>query len=227
MVKNLIYKDIMKEIEWFRYRHHIFDVLQDCFSMYATAISNQFDFANYRAREDNYLQLIKKYDKEEQEKICSIFGKIVLLCQIENGDYDDYLGKLYMQSETSSKMHGQFFTPYEVSQLMARLLIDNYDLTKDVIVINDPCCGAGGLLIAMVDEISKKGVSIKDKVLVVAQDIDSRCVNMSYIQFALMGIPAVVMKGDTLAYKFTEIWKTPAFFQNYAKFEKVWQSLDR
>ena len=87
--------------------------------------------------------------------------------------------------------------------------------------------GDGGrrLLIAMVDELSRRGISIKDRVLVVAQDIDSRCVNMSYIQFSLMGIPAVVMKGDTLAYKFTDVWRTPAYFENYAKFEKTLQSL--
>ena len=198
-MSELVYKDILKDIEWFRYRHHIVDVLQDCFSMYATTISNRCDFKNYFKREEEYLKLINKYSKEEQEKICSIFGKIILLCGLENSPYDDYLGKLYMQTETSSKVHGQFFTPYGVSQLMAKLTIDNYDLSQDVIVINDPCCGAGGLLIAMVDELSRRGISIKDRVLVVAQDIDSRCVNMAYIQFALMGIPAVVMKGDSLA----------------------------
>ena len=224
-MSELVYKDILKDIECFRYRHHIVDVLQDCFSMYATTISNRCDIKNYFKREEEYLKLIKKYTKEEQEKICSIFGKIILLCGLENSPYDDYLGKLYMQTETSSKVHGQFFTPYGVSQLMAKLTIDNYDLSQDVIVINDPCCGAGGLLIAMVDELSRRGISIKDRVLVVAQDIDSRCVNMAYIQFALMGIPAVVMKGDTLAYKFTDVWRTPAYFENYAKFEKTLQSL--
>ena len=39
-VEDILYKDIAKDIEWFRYRHHIVDVLQDCFSMYAIAISN-------------------------------------------------------------------------------------------------------------------------------------------------------------------------------------------
>ena len=46
-MSELVYKDILKDIEWFRYRHHIVDVLQDCFSMYATTISNRCDFKNY------------------------------------------------------------------------------------------------------------------------------------------------------------------------------------
>ena len=66
-MSDLVYKDILKDIEWFRYRHHIVDVLQDCFSMYATTISNQCDFKNFARREEEYLKLINKYSKEEQE----------------------------------------------------------------------------------------------------------------------------------------------------------------
>ena len=84
----------------------------------------------------------------------------------------------------------------------------------------DPCCGAGGLLIAMVDELSRRGISIKDRVLVVAQDIDSRCVYMTFIQLALMGVPALVYKGDTLSQNFTDVWRTPAYLMNYDVFNK-------
>ena len=59
-MSELVYKDILKDIEWFRYRHHIVDVLQDCFSMYATTISNRCDFKNYTKREEEYFKLINK-----------------------------------------------------------------------------------------------------------------------------------------------------------------------
>lgn len=67
-MNEIVYKDILKDIEWFRYRHHIVDVLQDCFSMYATTISNQCDFKNFARREEEYLKLINKYSKASDDK---------------------------------------------------------------------------------------------------------------------------------------------------------------
>ena len=188
--------------------------------MFAIAISNRFDIANFTKREEQYLKTINKYTKEEQNKICSILGKILILYGGDKPQYNDFLGSLYMLSNSYSKTFGQFFTPYSVSVLMAKILVKNYDLTKEVIIVNDCCCGGGGLLIALVEELERQGVS-KDKILVVGQDIDSRCVNMSYIQLSLLGIPAVILKGDTLTYKFSDIWRTPAYFLNYDKFERV------
>lgn len=221
MIKEQIVKDIVKDLEFFKYKHHLVNVLQDCFELYAISLSNNFDAYKHEEREKEYLRVIGKYNKEEINVITGIFGKIILLCQIEDGEYADYLGQLYMETETNSKEHGQYFTPYSVSQLMAKLTVDNNDLSKDVILLNEPTCGSGGTIIAVIEELQSRGVDIANRVLVVAQDIDSRCVNMAYIQFALMGIPAIIMKGDTLSYQFTDYWRTPAYLMNKAKFDKA------
>ena len=213
-------KEILKDIEFFRYKYHITEFLQDCFSMFAIAISNRFDIANYKEREEEYLKTINKYSKEEQDKICSILGKIILLYGGEKSQYNDFLGSLFMLCNSFSKEFGQFFTPYSVSKLMAKLVVKNYDLTKEVVVVNDCCCGGGGLLIACVEELERQGVP-KERILVVGQDIDRRCVNMSYIQLSLLGIPAVILKGDTISYKFNDIWRTPAYYLNFNKFEQA------
>jgi len=45
---------------------------------------------------------------------------------------------------------------------------------------------------------------------VTAVDVDRRVVHMAYIQFALMHIPALVIKGDILRMEFREEWATCA-----------------
>ena len=220
-MKDNLLNEIIKDYEFFRYKHNMIDVLKDSFCIMANTISNQVDMLHFDTREKEYLQVINQYSKEEQEQLSKIFGKLILLCDTKDGVYNDYLGQIFMRTETNSKMHGQFFTPYHISQLMANISLINSDLEKEVITANDPCCGAGGLMIAMADELNKKGVSVSDRFVVVAQDIDQRCVHMSYIQFSLMGIPAIVMKGNSLTQEYTDIWKTPAFYLNYKKFEQA------
>ena len=220
-MKDTLLNEIIKDYEFFRYKHNMIDVLRDSFCLIANTISNQVDLVHYDQRENEYLEIIKKYSKEEQEQLTKIFAKLILLCDTKDGVYNDYLGQIFMRTDTNSKVHGQFFTPYHISRLMANISLTSTDLSKDVITANDPCCGAGGLMIALADELARKNVSVSDRLVVVAQDIDQRCVHMAYIQFSLMGIPAVVMKGNSLTQEYTDIWKTPAYYHNYEKFEKA------
>lgn len=63
-----------------------------------------------------------------------------------------------------SKNAGQFFTPYNISELMARAVMDE-TLIKDkaanngIITINDPCCGGGGMLVAALDVLRSCSVN--------------------------------------------------------------------
>ena len=50
---------------------------------------------------------------------------------------------------------------------------------------------------------------MEKKTLLVAQDIDIRCVWMAYIQLSLYGIPAVVIHGNTLTMETWSQWYTP------------------
>lgn len=47
-----------------------------------------------------------------------------------------------------------------------------------------------------------------------AIDIDETCFKMAYIQLSILGIPARVMLGDTLAWKFQKVLYTPLYFVN-------------
>ena len=47
--------------------------------------------------------------------------------------------------------------------------------------------------------------------LVTATDIDLKCVHMCYLQLSLLGIPAVVIHGNSLTLEEHSHWFTPAY----------------
>lgn len=57
-------------------------------------------------------------------------------------------------------------------------------------------------------------INYQQKLFVEAIDIDELCFQMAYLQLSLYGIPARLMLGDTLAYKFSQIIYTPMYFIN-------------
>lgn len=50
-------------------------------------------------------------------------------------------------------------------------------------------------------------------------DIDARCVHMTYLTLSLLGVPAVVRKGDALALEYSETWYTPAYIFAWPHFK--------
>jgi hypothetical protein len=71
----------------------------------------------------------------------------------------DMLGPLYMEMEVASRDQGQFFTPPEISEMMARiqgvdkLLGDG----RPFITLSEPACGAGGMVLAVVKTLIGSG----------------------------------------------------------------------
>ena len=78
----------------------------------------------------------------------------------------DFAGEIYMDSGTSNGKAGQFFTPYNVSHLMAKCNFDTERLKAEiaadpdhVITIAEPTCGAGGLIVAAMDVLKNAGIN--------------------------------------------------------------------
>ena len=58
----------------------------------------------------------------------------------------------------------------------------------------------------------RAGFNPCQELLIVARDIDERCVLMTFIQSSLYGLPAIVMHQDTiLGTLFNQPWYTPIF----------------
>lgn len=212
-------------------RHHSWQVWQDFVHMSACAIANTVDRRPdvWKAREDSYLATIKRYSKDEQNLICELLGITTLA--LEENPAQDFLGKLYMQLDFGSGWHGQFFTPWHVSELMAKMTVcentKEQIASQEYISVCDSCCGAGCMLLAFA-KVCKDDLDInyQQSVLFVGQDIDAVVAKMCYIQISLLGCPGYVIVGNSLTepvrgnaiepyYEKPEnIWFTPLYFSN-------------
>ena len=77
--------------------------------------------------------------------------------------------------------------------------------------LDEPACGACGMVLAVAEQLQGAGMNPTRHLAVRAEDLNIRCVWMSYIQLSLYGIPAVVIYGNTLPLKEFDRWYTPAY----------------
>ena len=95
--------------------------------------------------------------------LIAIFENPSLNFKNNRAEDDDILGDAYeflMRhfAQDSGKSKGQFYTPSEVSRILAKVIsVDKAD--KPSFTVYDPTCGSGSLLLKVVDE-SKKGLTI-------------------------------------------------------------------
>ena len=210
-------------IESISYRTGRSQVMTDLFTLMACAISNLCDGVHKGSREKLYLDTIKRYNEKERRIIADasaqLFDLLIKMSEPEE-PFDDYLGKLYMMSNTSSSDAGQFFTPYDIARLTATVAVPKFSADDKIITIDEPACGSGGMILAAVEILRNSGINYAERVFVHASDIDSRCVKMCYIQLSLAGVPAVIHQRDTLTMQTFDEWHTPAYLFNYLKFQK-------
>jgi type I restriction-modification system DNA methylase subunit len=192
-------------------RHNLYDVFRDFAEMAALAISNSVDLLQRQPREARYLQLIERYRPEEQRRFPQMLGALTIALEAEP---DDILGQVFSELELTNAARGQFFTPYSLCALLGRINI-SADQAREQIALrgfatmHEPACGAGAMVIAVAGALHAERINYQQHLHVTAVDIDPRAVHMAYLQFSLLGIPAVVMLGNTLTMEFTEQWHTP------------------
>ena len=220
--------DIVKDIEKAAYAVDTSKFVSDLFECGAIAISNAFDLAQKDKREERYLQIIRSYKPDQQKKLAEIFAKVyALLASVvyDNGKFNDNLGEIFMRCNLGNKNARQFFTPYHISELMARVTIDE-TLVKEkiaddgILAINDPCCGGGGMIMAALEVLHDLGVNYARNCFIEANDVDLRCVHMTYLQLALAGVPAIVRHQNTLTRECWSVWYTPAYLFQFLRFRK-------
>ena len=219
--------EIMKAIEKASYRTNRTKLVEDIFECGALAISNLVDKRQYEERENRYLEIIRKYQKSEQQAICEIFGKIfALLSSVteEGGVFDDYLGTIFNHCKMANSRNGQVFTPYHISHFMAKASIGNpAEIIKDdgILTIGDPCCGSGAMSLGALDVLKNDfNFNYAHNCFIECSDIDIRCVHMAYLQLSLAGVPAIIKHQNTLTLETWSVWKTPAFIFQYLRFQK-------
>lgn len=149
-------------------------------------ITNHDRGLDFKGNEETYFQLYMEW--------INIVAK-----ELENTSkyYYDYLGVFYedvIQSKYKAGTNGQFFTPQNVSKLMAELLTQNTGG-----VINDCACGSGRLLL---DAHQDNPTSV-----LIGQDLDPVACKMAVLNFYVSGVRGSIVHQNTLTGEFYCAWR--------------------
>lgn len=164
-------------------------------------------------REPEYLEIAKRYNKEELQEICKAFGS--LIGQMENEPFEDLLGSYYQDAASKSTRdnRGEFFTPPCISELMAKIGFNAEKVIAEgkPVSVSEPTCWSGGMVLQIAKQLSPvvtwKKESHVDLLRATMQDISPVAVDMSYINMTSWGIPAHLIHGNTLSMEIWDQWK--------------------
>jgi type I restriction enzyme M protein len=144
---------------------------------------------------------------ERLTNLIAIFENPALDFSKNRADGDDILGDAYEYlmrhfATESGKSKGQFYTPAEVSRVIAQILGIRHAKVTKATTVYDPTCGSGSLLLKVADEASTKPT-------LYGQEKDSATSALARMNMILHDNPsAVVEQGNTLS--------TPKFFDKDA-----------
>jgi type I restriction enzyme M protein len=133
--------------------------------------------------------------------LIAIFENPSLDFSKNRADGDDILGDAYEYlmrhfATESGKSKGQFYTPAEVSRVIAQILGIRSALTTNDTTVYDPTCGSGSLLLKVGDEASH---SRDVRVTLYGQEKDSATAGLARMNMILHNNPtALIKQGNTL-----------------------------
>ncbi|EEE2004262.1 SAM-dependent DNA methyltransferase [Salmonella enterica subsp. enterica serovar Kotte] len=188
----------------------------DVFSDFITLAANELDMARIRTPENvtRCRKICDRYDAADIKNLHSLFA--LMVCALD-AKFHDFLGSIFMELELGAGDMGQYFTPYCVQSMMARMLIPGI---KDVIekegfaTLSEPTCGAAGMVIAYAECLLEAGFNPSMQLFVSCIDIDPIAADMAFIQLSLLGIAAEVVTGNTLTLQLNRVRYTPVYYIN-------------
>ncbi len=184
----------------------------DAFRAMVTAGSAALSLGQAGTLEQDTLAPLKD---DERKALGEAFGQLVI--DMEAHPYRDLLGPVYMElgHRLDKKWGGEFFTPHELSVLLAQMNFSR-EMFKpgEILMANEPACGTGGMILAAAQVLAEKNINPLC-MRWVAQDISALSCYGAFVNLSLWGIPARVVCGDTLAVETRWQWQTFAWNKAY------------
>ena len=154
------------------------------------------DFPNF----NDSTKLGEGNDKVERlSNLIAIFENPELNFSKNNAENDDILGDAYEYlmkhfATESGKSKGQFYTPSEVSYIMAKVIGISPDNSKASTTVYDPTCGSGSLLLKVASE-SEKQITLE------GQEMDVTTGGLARMNMILHDFPTanILSGGSTLS----------------------------
>ena len=210
---DAIFNEFLKQLPKVASSYDPHTIFGDVCRMSAIALQSALSMRNgeKEALEAEYQIYAARYGKDGTERISHLFALVVEALEFRRSDF---LGHVYEELNATKKGWGQFFTPDSVSRMMARCTMPGEGAIEPgrIITLSDPACGAGALLIEAAEAFIANGGRQGD-ILLYANDIDTTATDIAYIQFSLLGYPAIVSRMDSLSMKvYNGPWYTMGYF---------------
>ncbi|MBD3126144.1 MULTISPECIES: N-6 DNA methylase [Citrobacter] len=184
------------------------------------------DFISLAARELDMARIRTPENVEESRRICdrykpgdlSDFKQLFcLMVTALEGKFQDFLGSLLMELELGAAEMAQFFTPYDLQLMMAKML--SQDMPDVVarqgwVTLDEPACGGAGMVIAWAQCMLEAGLNPSEQLYSRCTDIDPMVADIAFVQLSLLGIPAEVITGNTLTLQVNCVRYTPVYYLN-------------
>jgi len=210
---------IVKLINQVAYNKSAREVFNDFVEMAALALANAIPHADRANKEKRYLEIINSYNNTHQVLLVEMFKELVsaLDAHVRTGGPEDVLGSIYSELGINNSRNKQNFSPQNIADLMASIVFDEDKLSEVIkqqgfTYVKEFTCGSGVMIMGVCRAMIRNGFSYNAQLLVEALDIDIRCVQMTYVQLCLYGVPAVVIHGDALSLTEWSRWYTPFYF---------------
>lgn len=168
--------------------------------------------------EARYMKVVGRYREDERGMVRDVYPEMLaLMVSAVSFGGVDFLGQVAAEVSALNSEQGQFFTPYEVSKMMATMTFDGFAevIQRDgYLTLSEPAAGAGGMVLAYADIVALSGFDLATTMLVQAVDVSMTAFQMCYLQLAFRGVPAHVIRGNTLSLEvFESAWTPAAVFQ--------------
>ena len=201
--------EIRKSIDKMAGRYSAPDIFRDIIDL-AVMLIGGITTANIgETGEDIFNRLTVRYSAEELRDMFKIIQDI---CSTVSKTKKDVLGRLYMNLRPNGA-RGQFFTPDNVSEVMAKIAGSTENDTY-----SDPCCGSGSLILGVIRTLEQEGKSYQTPIFYL-NDVDLFCCKMIFVQMSAIGATAYITCSDALANppfrsNCDGMWlKTPMYYQ--------------
>ena len=161
--------------------------------------------------ESDYMACVARFRNKEDVRAMPELLAIAASALAQGGR--DFFGAVAAEIGALDAKLGQFFTPYEVSRLMAEMSLGDAAAAirdKGFLTIQEPAAGAGGMILAAADAIEGQGFDPAATIWFEAIELNRPTFQMAYLQTALRGLAGKVVCGNALSREVYEVAFTPA-----------------
>jgi type I restriction-modification system DNA methylase subunit len=151
--------------------------------------------------EEQYMQMVERYNENKTAEkgnrpidyIAKAWGSLI---KETMHSQEDVLGEIFT-AKISFGEHGQFFTPFQITDMVTKLLYS--EERRPGQLVSDPACGSGRFFISF-SKLNKDARFY-------GVDLSPICVKMTALNMWLYDLDADIYHGNTLTMHMFHLWK--------------------